>query len=175
MAYYTNNKSKRSNDKRALWPVWALCGMLLLVLAASITGMFWLERPRTSDIAAVDVVAASDIRLGSSEFPQGQLRLFRISDNSILLAAERLTDRRVHVALSGCKACSRQGHKSYSHQNELMCGTCNHAMRFENDVSTAKQASSRCPLPEVPVTEHAGAVVISASDVQRVAEQFSTK
>jgi hypothetical protein len=174
MGCCTKSKNKRTSYKRALWPLWVLCGLLLLVLAVAITGIFWSERPKASDIAIVDVAATSEIRLTATDFLVGQLHLFHISGSSILLAVERLTDGRVHVALSACKACSRRGHKSYTRQNQLICGTCIHAMRFENDASTARQASSRCPLPEIPVAERAGTVVIGTSDVQTIAEQFST-
>ena len=88
---------------------------------------------------------------------------------------KRLEDRHVHVALSSCTVCSREGHKSYAKKNELFCGVCNQPMRFQNDKLAAKTSSGQCPLPEISVLEKDGAVVIAMKDVLSVADRALMK
>ena len=122
MSRHSSNKG--AADKLALWPMWALCGVLLLVIIAGITRAILDERPQPSDIAVVELPAASEIRFQSADFPTGELRQFRISGSGVLLTVKRLVDGHVHAAFSSCKACSRQGRRSYARQNQLLCGVC---------------------------------------------------
>jgi hypothetical protein len=133
------------------------------------------ERPKASDIAITELQATKEIRFQAADFRTGELRLFRMSGIGAVLALKRLADGQVHAALLDCAiaACSRKRH-SYARKNELLCGMCEQPMRFENDVSTANQANNRCPLPEVPVSEDAGRVVIATRDVLKVRDQAIT-
>ena len=169
------SSNKGAADKLALWPMWALCGVLLLVIIAGITRAILDERPQPSDIAVVELPAASEIRFQSADFPTGELRQFRISGSGVLLTVKRLVDGHVHAAFSSCKACSRQGRRSYARQNQLLCGVCNHPMRFENDANTAREANKSCPLPEIPISEDGGKLVIAPKDVLKLRDQALTK
>jgi hypothetical protein len=171
----SHSRTKSIGNKYAFWPVWVLCGVLLLIFLSIITRTIWDERPKVSDIAVVELPATSEIRFHAADFPTGQLRLFRISGTGISIVMKRLADGRVHAALTSCTACSRPGRKSYTRQNELVCGTCNHPMRFENDANTASDARNRCSLPEIPVSEGDGRLMIAAKDVVEIRNQALMK
>ena len=171
----SHSRTKSIGNKYAFWPVWVLCGVLLLVFLSVITRSILDERPQASDSAVVELPATSEIQFQAADFPAGQLRMFRISRTSISIAMKRLADGHVHAALTSCTACARQGRKSYTRQNELMCGTCNHPMRFENDANTARDANNHCPIPEIPVSEGEGKLMIATKDVVKARDQALTK
>ena len=164
-----------TGTKHPLWPVWAICGLLTL----GILIMFWRilpdKTPKNSDIAVLNIPETAEVRFRTADLPAGELRLFRISRTGITLVVKRLQDRHVHVALSSCTVCSREGHKSYARKNELFCGVCNQPMRFENDKVAAKTSSGQCPLPEIPASENDGAVVIAMRDILTVADRALMK
>lgn len=167
-------KSKGAGDRHALWPVWAICGFWVLAIVVAFAVTIFKERPKVSDIAVIDLPETSEIRFHASDFPAGELRLFRISGTGVILAMKRLADRHVHAALSSCTACSRQGHNGYARKKEMVCGICNQPMRFEDDTITAN-TKDRCPLPEVPVAEDKETIVIATKDVLRVADRALMK
>jgi hypothetical protein len=167
-------KKRSVGGKYVFWPVWALCGFLALTMLAAAVRLYLDQRPKRSDVAVMDIPAGNEIRFHSADFPIGQLRMFRVSGTGITLAVKRMPDR-VHVALSNCTVCSRHGHKSYAQRSELFCGVCNQPMRFAEDALAARLAKGQCPLPEVPVSEERGTIVISTNDVIRVADQALMK
>lgn len=172
----SQQRSKRTiSASHALWPVWAICGLLVFGMIAVYVGVSLSERPKASDIPVLDVPETSEIVLHAADFGLGQLRLFHVAGTGITFAMKRLSDRHVHAALSSCTVCSRQGHKSYAKKNELVCGICNQPMRFENDASAQKGAKGQCPLPEIPVFEKNGEIAIALKDLVRVADQALMK
>lgn len=168
-------RDKTLANKHVLWPVWALCGVLLLIPLYLLVRAYVDERPKESDIAVIDLPQSSEFQLHATDFPSGELHLFHLSGTGITLAVKRLADFRVHAALSSCTVCSRQGHRSYAKKDELFCGICNQPMRFENDTLAARSAKGQCPLPEVPVSEQGGTIVIAMKDVLKVADQALMK
>lgn len=158
-------------SRRAALPLWGISGLLVLAMVVVMMRLYFDQRPKTSDIPSIEVAGLPEIRFASSTFPAGELKLFRISGTGVILAAKRLSDHRVHFALSTCKACSREGHKSYARKNELFCGTCNQAMRFENDRHAGNDATGQCPLPEIPALETDGTVTVALKEILRVADQ----
>jgi hypothetical protein len=172
MRYHTKKDNRRATNKYTLWPVWALCGGTLLVILFLMARMVLNERPQASDIAISEVPAINDIRLPEESFPSGQLRLFRISGTRVVFAVKRLADKKVHAALSSCTTavCSRR--PSYARNNELMCGMCNEPMHFENDSAAPRAVRKHCFLPEVTVSEDAGAIVIATKDVLTLADRL---
>lgn len=166
---------KDTGSKHPLWPVWAICGLLMLGILVMFLRMLPDKRPKHSDIAVVEIPDTAEVRFRTADFPTGELRLFRISGTGVTLAAKRLEDRHVHVALSSCTVCSREGHKSYAKKNEMFCGVCNQPMRFDNDRVAAKTSSGQCPLPEIPISEKDGAVIIAMRDVLTVADRALMK
>lgn len=167
-------KSVSTGDWHALWPVWALCGALILGCVYAITRVYVEERPNASDVAVIEVPETSEIRFHAADFPAGELRLFRISGTGIVLALKRLPDRHVHAAISSCTACSRQGHNGYAKKNEMVCGICNQPMRFEND-TTAGNAKNRCPLREIPVSEDKETIAFATKDALRIEDRALMK
>jgi hypothetical protein len=168
-------KTDSAGGRHPLWPVWAICGFLVLAFVAAITVMIFKERPKVSDIAVIDVPETSEIRFHAADFPAGELRLFRIPGTGIILALKRLPDRHVHAALSSCTVCSREGHNGYARKNKMVCGICNQPMRFESDAIAAREAKNQCPLPEIPVSEERETIVIATKDVLRVADRALMK
>ena len=166
---------KNVGGKHVFWPVWVVCAIVVLIMAAAAIRFYLDQQPKKSDIAVVEVPEDNGIRLHSADFPTGQLHLFRISGTGITLAVKRLADQRVHVSLSNCTVCSRSGHKSYAQKNELFCGVCNKPMRFEKDALAERTAKGQCPLPEVPVSEESGTITIVTKDVLRVADEALMK
>lgn len=170
---------RRLKDKTAakyvFWPVWTLCGVLLLFTVLAMVRVYIDERPKHSDIAAVDIPQTTEIQLQAADFRLGELRLFHVAGTGIMLVAKRLQDLRVHAALSSCTACSRQGHVGFAKKNKMICGVCNQPMRFENDANAARIAKGQCPLPEVPLSEQGGTLVIAMKDMLRVADQALMK
>lgn len=166
---------KNVGGKYVFWPVWAVCGVIVLIMLAAAVRFYIDQRPKESDIAVVDMPEGNEIRFHSADFPIGQLHLFRVSGTGITLAVKRLADRRIHVSLSNCTVCSRSGHRSYAQKNELFCGVCNQPMRFEKDALAEKTAKGQCPLPEVPVSEESGNIMIATKDVLRVADEALMK
>jgi uncharacterized membrane protein len=172
----SQRRSKRTTSAvHALWPIWAICGLLVFGMIAVYVSVSLSERPKASDIPVLDVPETSEIVLHTADFGQGQLRLFHLAGTGITFAVKRLSDRHVHAALSSCTVCSRQGHKSYAKKNEMFCGICNQNMRFENEASAQKSAKGQCPLPEIPVLEKDGEVAIALKDLVRVADQALMK
>ena len=168
-------REKTIAGKYVFWPVWVLCGVLLLILVYMLVRGYIDERPKKSDIAVVDIPETSEIRLQTADFRLGELHLFHVSGTGIILAVKRLEDWRVHAALSSCTVCSRQGHHSYAKSDQLFCGICNQPMRFENDTIAARTAKNQCPLPEVPLSEQGGTIVIATKDVLRIADRALMK
>lgn len=166
---------KNLGGKYVFWPVWVICGFIVLTMAAASIRFYLDQQPKESDIAVVDVPEDKEIRFRSTDFPTGELRLFRVTGTGIILAVKRLADGHVHVAVSSCTVCSRQGHKSYARKNELFCGVCNQPMRFEKDEFAASTAKGQCPLPEVRAVDEEGTIVIATQDVVRVADQALMK
>ncbi|MDT8069531.1 MAG: Fe-S-containing protein [Terriglobia bacterium] len=168
-------REKTIAGKYVFWPLWALCGVLLLSLMYVFVRIYIDERPKGSDIAVVDIPETREIRLQTADFHLGELHLFHVSGTGIILAVKRLKDWRVHAALSSCTVCSRQGHNSYAKRDQLFCGICNQPMRFENDTVAARTAKNQCPLPEVPISEQGGTIVIASKDVLRIADRALMK
>ena len=172
----TPRRSMRGReDKFALWPVWFICGLLVLGMVAISLRMFLDQKPKISDIAVTELPTTGEIRFRVQEFSAGQLRLFRIAGTGITLALKRLADHRVHAALSSCTVCSRQGHHSYAKKNDLLCGVCNQPMRFENDAVAARSTKGQCPLPEISVSEGGEQIVIATRDVLLAADRALMK
>lgn len=165
----------RNKGKYALWPVWALCSLLLVTIAVALTWMTLSERQKASDIAVVNLPDESEIHLKTADFQPGELRLFHVFGTNIVLAVKRLSDGKLYAALSTCTtACSRQRH-SYAKKNELICGMCNQPMRFAGDQGTTAKATTRCPLPEVPIKDNAGEVLIATKSIVEVAHRAASQ
>lgn len=166
----SQQRNRSAGSEHPLWPVWAICGLLVFGMVIVFVRVFLSERPKSSDIAILDFPKTPEIVLRAADLGPGELRLFHVSGTGITFAVKRLADRHVHAALSSCTVCSRQGHKSYAKRNELFCGVCNQPMRFENDANVARRAQGQCPLPEIPVSEMNGEVVITLKDLVRVTD-----
>ena len=158
---------RKKPGNSAFWPVCVIAAAILLFCAYAGLRSHMDERPHDSDISVADLNGQDQIRIPSAELPVGLLRLFRIADHTV--AVKRLSDGRVHAALSSCTMCARQKNPSYARKNEMMCGYCNEPMRFENDPT--RSTKPQCPMAEIPWTEKDGEITIVSASVADVAER----
>jgi len=152
-------------DWHVLWPVWAICSILLLFAVFVMVWEYRSDLPQKSDIPVVALGEGRDLHLDASKLSSSQLHLFevRASGQKVKFIVERTQDNVVHAALASCKTCYRSRDRHYAAQRKMMCGECNMPMNF---VSQGKQTSTNsCALVEIPHTETGRDITVLARDV----------
>ena len=149
----------------ALWPVWALCAVLLLMVAFGAVWDYLASRPQKSDIPLVALGDGRDLHLDPGNLKPGQLHLFEASASGrkVKFLVERTKEKAVHVALASCRACYRSHDLHYAKNGEMICGKCKEPMVFESKSRTA--GANKCDLAEVPHTETNRDVVVLTRDI----------
>ncbi len=162
-------KTPKRGDWYALWPVWALCGGLLLFVAFALVWQYIAGLPPKSDIPVVALEGGRDLHIDPSKVVSQQLHLFeaRASGQKVKFIVERTQDNIVHAALASCRTCYRSRDRHYAAQGKMMCGECNMPMNF---VSRGKQASTNsCALVEIPHAETDRDITVLTRDVLAMA------
>ncbi len=171
MSNHRIKRAKQSLTSReiwhVLWPVWAICSVLLLFGVFVAVREYQAELPKKSDIPAVAVSEGQDLHLETSKLSSGQLHLFEVSTSGekvkVKVAVQRTGDGIVHVALASCRACYRNRDHHYAKQGQMMCGKCNMTMKFES--KDEKADTNSCALVEIPHTASNGDIAVLTSDV----------
>jgi uncharacterized membrane protein len=158
-------KAPQRGDWYAFWPVWALCGGLVLYFTVALVWQYVAGLPQKSDLSVVVVDGGRDLHLDPGKLGSQQLHLFeaRAAGQKVKFVIERTQDKTVHVALASCRTCYRSRERHFTKNGQMMCGECNMPMNFE---SQSEQASThRCALVEVPHTETDHDIAVLARDV----------
>ena len=169
MSNHRIKRAKQSLTSRetwhVLWPVWAICSVLLSLGVFVAVREYQAELPKKSDIPTVAVSEGQDLHLESSKLSSGQLHLFELSTSGekVKVAVQRAGDGAVHVALASCRACYKNRDHHYAEKGKMMCGKCNMTMNFESKGQKADRNS--CALVEIPHTETNGDIAVLTRDV----------
>jgi uncharacterized membrane protein len=158
-------KSSLRDNWHVLWPVWAICSILLLFGVFVFVREYRANLPLKSDISVVALDNGRDLHLDRSELGSSQLHLFetRASGQAVKFVVQRTPDQTIHTALASCRACYRNRDRHYARQGQMMCGECNMPMNFR---SQGKQPSANnCALVEIPHTETDRDITVSVRDV----------
>jgi uncharacterized membrane protein len=158
-------KASLRSDWHVLWPVWAICSILLLFAVFVMVREYRVDLPQASDIPVVALDQGRDLHLDVSRLNSQRLHLFeaRASGQRVKFVVQQTPDQTIHTALASCRACYRSRNRHYARQGQMMCGECNMPMNFG---SQSKQASSNsCALVEIPHTETDRDITVSARDV----------
>lgn len=160
-----HRKPSRHGDWQVLWPVWAICTILLLFGAFVIVRVYREDSPQKSDIPVIALSEGQNLHLDQSKLRSPQLHLFEASASGqrVKFIVQRTPDQTVHVAVASCRACYRSRNSHYARNGEMICGQCKEAMDFE---PKGRQANTNhCALVEVPHTESDGNVAVLVRDV----------
>jgi uncharacterized membrane protein len=155
----------KRGDWYALWPVWALCGGLVLLLAFGLGWEYVANLPPKSDIPVATLDDGRDLHMDPRKLVSEQLHVFEAhaSGQKLKFIVERTQDNVVHAALASCKTCYRSRDRHYAAKGKMMCGECNMPMNF---VTQGKQTSTNsCALVEVPHTETKENITVLVRDV----------
>jgi uncharacterized membrane protein len=160
-----HRKTTYRGDWHALWPVWALCAVLLLFVGIVVFQEHRATLPQKSDIPVISLGDAQDLHLDRSKVSSPQLHLFEASASGqkVKFIVQRTQDNTIHVALASCRVCYHSRNSPYARKDEMVCGRCRQAMRFES--KDQKAGTNTCALAEIPHTETDREVVVLARDV----------
>lgn len=168
-------KSKRSNELRhygwrETWPVWAVGGFFVLVIAFCLIQTYRVYGPQKSDVPIVALKPAQDLHLDTRGLGPQQLRLFeaKVSGEKVRFLVERTQGNAIHVSLASCRVCYRSRDRHYAQKGQMICGECNGPMPFESRGQNAPANS--CALAEIPHREEGTDLMVSLSDVFRRTE-----
>lgn len=163
--------SKSRIGWRALWPVWAICSLFLVITALGMVEAYLDDRPEKSDAPVSVLRDGQDLRLNTREVGPGTLRIFEasFSGQKLRFIVQRTRDNSVHAALASCKACIRSRNSHFAHSGEFICGQCKHAMWVQS--RNQRTDADGCVLPEVPHSESEGIVTVAARDIQAISEK----
>lgn len=153
------------SDWHALWPVWALCAVLLLFVGIGIFRVYRAGLPQKSDIPVLALGDSRILHLDPGKLGLSQLHLFEASASGqkVKFIVERTQEKTVHVALASCRACYHSQNPPYARKGEMVCGQCRQAMGFETKDQNVGPTS--CVLSEIPHTETERDVGVLARDV----------
>ena len=156
-----------------LWPVWALCTILLAYGIFVIVRQYREDLPQKSDIPVVALGDGQNLHLDPRNLSSPQLHLFEASASGqkVRFMVQRTPDQIVHVAVASCRACYRNRSFHYAKNNELICGKCEEAMDFESKVE--KTSANHCALVGIPHVESDHDVAVLVRDVLAEAAKLS--
>jgi len=162
-------KTPQRGDWYALWPVWALCGVLSLLVAFALVWEYVVNLPQKSDIPVVAVEGGRDLHIDPSKLALQQLHLFeaRSPGQKVKFLVERTQDKTVHVALASCRTCYRNRDRHFAKNGQMMCSECNGPMTFES--KDQKAGTNSCALVEIPHTETDRDITVLARNVLAMA------
>ncbi len=84
-------KTAQRADWYALWPVWAICGVLSLLAAFALVWQYVANLPQKSDIPVVAMEGGRDLHMDPSKLVSQQLHMFeaRASGQKVKFIVER--------------------------------------------------------------------------------------
>ncbi len=164
-----HSKAPRRGDWCAFWPVWALCGGLMLLSVIALASVYIADRPQKSDIPVVAMGKDQDLHLDMTKLNLRQLHLFevRAAGQKARVVVQRTDDNTVHVGLASCSICYRSHNRHYAKNGQMMCGECNSQMNFET--KDRKAGTNSCALVEVPHTKTDRDLTVLTRDVLAMA------
>ena len=162
-------KMPQRGDWYALWPVWAICGCLLLLAAFGLVWQYVANLPQKSDMPVIALDGGRDLHLERGKLASQQLHLFeaRASGQKVKYVVERTQDKTVRVALASCRICYRSRERHFTKNGQMMCGACNMPMNFES--KDRKTGTNSCALVEIPHTETDRDITVLTRDVLAMA------
>jgi uncharacterized membrane protein len=165
LIYAKHPKAPKWSDWYVLWPVWALCAGLLLMVAFALVWEYVAYLPPRSDIPEVALSHGRDLHLDPSKLIPQQLRLFEVRswEQKVKFLVERTQDKTVHAALASCHTCYRSHDRHYAEHGQMICGECNGPMAFES--KDRRPGANSCVLVEIPHTETDRDITVLARDV----------
>jgi uncharacterized membrane protein len=164
-------QSSLRGDWHVLWPVWALCSILLLFAVFVMARQYRADWSQRSDIPAVVLAEGRDLHLDASKLSPPQLHLFeaRASGQRAKFVVQRTQDQTVYTALASCRACYRNRDRHYARQGQMMCGKCDMPMNFES--RSQQESTNGCALVEIPHTEADRDITVLNRDIFAQAEK----
>jgi uncharacterized membrane protein len=160
-----HSKPSHHGDSHVLWPVWAICTILLLFSGFVILREYREDSPQKSDIPVIALSEGQNLKLDQSKLRSPQLHLFEASASGqrVKFIVQRTADQTVHVAVASCRACYRNRNSHYGRNGEMICGQCKEAMDIESKAQKAR--TNHCALVEVPHMESGGDMAVLVRDV----------
>ena len=166
-------KSSHNGDWNVLWPVWALCTILLAFGIFVIVRQYREDLPQKSDIPVVALGEGQNLHLDPRSLSSPQLHLFEASASGqkVKFIVQRTPDQIVHVAVASCRACYKNRNSHYAKNGEMICGKCEEAMDFESKERQAR--TNHCALVGIPHSESDHDVAVLVRDVLAEAAKLS--
>jgi uncharacterized membrane protein len=157
--------SRHNGGWHVLWPVWALCTILLAFGIFVIVREYREDLPQKSDVQVVALSDGQDLHLDSRNLVSPQLHLFEASTSrqKVKFVVQRTPDQIVHVAVASCRVCYKNRNSHYAKNGEMICGKCEEAMDFESKGRQAR--TNHCALVEIPHAETGHEVTVLVRDV----------
>jgi hypothetical protein len=153
-------RSSRGSKWYVLWPVWALCTILLTFSVFLVVREYREDLPQKGDIPVIALADGQNLHMHPHRLSSPQLQLFdaNASGQKVKFLVQRTPDQIVHVAVASCKVCYRNRDSHYARNTEMNCSKCKGAMVFD---SKRRQANtSHCAPVELPHAESDGDVAV---------------
>lgn len=176
--YRGSHKTRAKNRANAptttgLWPIWVICGLLvgfivLLVVKAHIN-----QPLGTSDTSTIMIDGTRDLDLSIKNLRPNQLYLYQISDQTetTKMVVHLDATGRPHATLATCRQCYESSRSHYAHHGAMICGRCNHPMRFPEE--SAKLGSGNCELLTIRGETSENSFVVSVRSAIQVAASLA--
>lgn len=156
-----------------LWPVWAICTILLLFGVFVFVRAYREDLPQKSDIPVVALGEGQNLHLDPRNLNSPQLHLFEASASGqkVKFVVQRAPDQTIHVAVASCRACYKSKNLHYAQNGVMVCGKCEHSMDFES--KGKKTNATHCALVEIPHSESDHDMAVLVRDVVAEAAKLS--
>src|ERR1035441_10432631 len=168
-----HERSSRGSKWYVLWPVWALCAIVLLFGVFVTVREYQEDLPQKSDIPVVALAEGENLHLDSNTLVSRRLHLFEASGSGqkVRFLVQRTPDHSVRVAVASCMACYRNRDSHYAKNGEMICGKCKEAMTFESNGE--RVTTNHCALVEIPHAETGRELTVLVRDVLAEAAKLS--
>ena len=159
------SKAPRRYGWRETWPVWAIAGFFVLVVAVCLIQEYRVYGPQKSDVPVVALKPSQDLHLNTETLKPMQLHLFEAdaSGKKVRFVVERTQDNVIHVSLASCRVCYRSRGRHYAQKGQMMCGECKGPMPFET--KNQSTSTNTCALAEIPHKEIGRDLFVATRDV----------
>ena len=103
-------RSRRKGDWTLLWPVWAICSILVIFAVFVFVREYREDLPQKSDIPVVALGEGQNLHLNPRNLSSPQLHLFEASASGqkVKFIVQRAPDQVVHVAAASCRWSARR-------------------------------------------------------------------
>ena len=166
------SKAPRRYGWRETWPVWAVAGFFVLVIAVCLVQEYRVYGPQKSDVTVSALRLGQDLHVDTGTLKPMQLHMFEanVSGKKVRFVVERTQDNAIHVSLASCRVCYRSRDRHYAQKGQMICGECNGPMPFET--KNQKTSTNTCALAEIPHKEIGHDLFVSTHDVIKQTESL---